>query len=206
MARKKKEQVENNVSEKPKKKKWWLIIIIAIVIIFALFSCGGNDSSETSDTNDNVEVEEKQEEVKEEDNAEVEEETTADTADIKSIQKNLKENYDLKGGSSVRNDATNSWTIETIANANAIDPTVWAEDYVKAYWNKDIKVMWVVNFANNTTTSINTSDGSMIFITQRDYVEDEEHDAKALGAGTILADWVMYHDDNGELVVERTDE
>lgn len=201
MAKNKNGEVANTASEKPKKKKWWVVLIIAIIVIFALFGCGGNDS-ENKETADNVEVEETQEE----ENNEAKEEITADTTDIKAIQKNLKENYDLKGGSSVRNDATNSWTIETIANANAIDPTVWAEDYVKAYWNEDIKVMWVVNFANNTTTSINTSDGSMIFITQRDYVEDEEHDAKALGAGTTLAEWVLYHDDDGNVVVERTDE
>lgn len=200
MARKKKGEVIDNTSEKPKKKKWWVILIVAVVIIFALFGCGGNDDTETAENNDNVEVSETQDEET------TTEETTTEDTDITAIQKNLKDTYDLKGGSSVRNDVTESWTIETIANAEAIDPTVWAEDYVKAYWNEDIKVMWVVNFANNTTTSINTSDGSMIFITQRDYVDKEEHDAKALGSGTVLAEWVLYHDEDGNLVVEKTDE
>lgn len=202
MARKNKDTTAIETADKPKKKKWWLIVIIALVVIIGLFGCGGNGEENTTTENDNTEVAEEQ--TTEEQTTE--EETTEESGEVdkKALAKELKEKYDLKGGSSVRNDATDSWTIESIANADAIDPTVWAYDYVQAYWEKGIKVMWVVNFANNTTTSINTDDGSMIFITQHDYVEDEEHDAKALGAGTVLGDWVMYHDDNGELVCEST--
>lgn len=202
MAKKDKGEVNAAVvGEKPKKKKkWWLWVIIALVVIIGLFGCnGGSDDEENAEEPQTEAVEEQTEEVTED----AAESGTADV-DKKALAKELKDKYGMKGGSSVRNDVTGGWTIETIASADANDPSVWAYDYYQAFWEDGNTVKWIVNFANNTTTSINASDGnSMIFVTQRDYVEDEEHDAKALGGGTELKSWVMYIGDDGNLVVEE---
>ena len=200
------------------KKKIIIIVVVILVILLALFSCGGesDDTSTGEETNNNAvaeettteeEQEEQEVEVKEDTTTEeeqtVEENTTTDSIDKTALAKELESKYGLKGGTSVRNDVTNSWTIEAIASAEAIDPSTWAYDYVQAYWKEGIKLMWIVNFSNRTTTSISTSDGSMLIVSQRDYVEDEEHDAKELGTGTVLREWIIYHDDEGNLVIDE---
>lgn len=201
MAKKVEGEVNAAAAEQPKKKKkkWWLWVIIALVVIIGLFGCtGGSDDEEKAEEPQTEAVEEQTEET-----TETAETGTADV-DKKALAKELKEKYGMSGGSAVRNDVTGGWTIETIASADANDPSVWAYDYYQAFWEDGNTVKWIVNFANNTTTSINASDGSsMIFVTQRDYVEDEEHDAKALGEGTELKSWVMYIGDDGNLVVEE---
>ncbi len=123
----------------------------------------------------------------------------------KNLKKSLKKKYGMNGGSAVHNDVTGGWTIESINSAEANDPSQWAYDYYRAFWEESNTVKWVVNVANNTTTSINaSSDGGLITVTQHDYINKEEHDAKILGSGTVLGEWLMYMDENEKLVVEKT--
>ena len=123
----------------------------------------------------------------------------------KNLKKSLKKKYGMNGGSAIRNDETGGWTIESINSAEANDPSQWAYDYYRAFWEEPNTVKWIVNVANNTTTSINVpSDGGLITVTQHDYVNKEEHDAKILGSGTVLGEWLMYMDENEKLVVEKT--
>ena len=184
---------------------WNKVVKIVITVIFALgliMTVFGSSEEDPKQEDNKQAIQQEQ----------IEEEITEPTEKEEEVdkKKELKEKYDIgSAGTKVPNDVTNSWTELFISSAEANDPTLWAYDYVNEYWEKGVKVMWVINYANNTTTSINvTEDGAdgMLIVTQRDAVKDEHKDAKVLGSGDVLAEWIIYHDDNGKLVIERTDE
>lgn len=168
-------------------KKILALIAVAIMIV-SFTACG--DSSVDEETNDVAVSEES-----------VNEDSDASTNDI---SKQLEEKYGMTGGRDVRNDTTGGWTIDVISSSEANDPSKWAVDYVNAFWEEGNTVKWIVNFANNTTTSINNYSGDKlnIIVTQREYVDGEEHDANVLGGGMELQSWNIYYDDNNKLVID----
>lgn len=95
----------------------------------------------------------------------------------------------------VRNDVTGKWRISTIAEN--IDIKDYALSYYKKYFHNDSEIHAIVNFNNNTTTSITYLSG-LLFVDTYDYVKGEEHDANILFSGTHLSQVVIYTD-NGDI-------
>lgn len=96
---------------------------------------------------------------------------------------------------SVINDVTGNWRVAVVSSN--IDILDYALSYYKTYFKDDSEIHGVVNLALNTTTKISYS-GGILFISQYDYVDGEEHDAKIMFSGTYLGqDWV--YTDNGDI-------
>lgn len=96
---------------------------------------------------------------------------------------------------SVVNDVTGKWRYATISNDVNIQDYVLS--YYKEYFKSDDEVHAIINFANNTTTRIN-SGGDRLLVTVLDYVDGEEHDAKKMFGGTPLESYCVYLD-NGDI-------
>lgn len=90
--------------------------------------------------------------------------------------------------SNVRNDTTGNWRISTIAEN--IDMSEYALDYYKQYFTDDSEIHFIVNFNHNTTTKIMVVGGDLD-VTVQEYVSKEEHDAKILGSGAVLAEYFV---------------
>lgn len=88
----------------------------------------------------------------------------------------------------VRNDTTGNWRISLIAEN--IDMSEYALDYYKQYFTDDSEIHFIVNFNYNTTTKIMVM-GDDLDVTVQEYVAKEEHDAKMLGSGTVLAEYFV---------------
>lgn len=88
----------------------------------------------------------------------------------------------------VRNDTTGNWRISLIAEN--IDMSEYALDYYKQYFTDDSEIHFIVNFNYNTTTKIMVMGGDLD-VTVQEYVAKEEHDAKILGSGTVLAEYFV---------------
>ena len=88
----------------------------------------------------------------------------------------------------VRNDVTGNWRISLIADN--IDLTDYALEYYQKYFTDDKEIHFIVNFNYNTTTKISVI-GGQLDVTVQDYVSKEEHDAKILGSGTVLAEYFV---------------
>lgn len=84
----------------------------------------------------------------------------------------------------VRNDVTGKWRIYLCATRNNIKD--YAVDYYNAYFESDDQIHFIVNFTLRTTTRISKA-GNLLDITVHEYVDKEEHDAKALCGGMVLA-------------------
>lgn len=111
-----------------------------------------------------------------------------------------KDVFDIGGPSKfnrdkVRNDVTGKWRISTIAEN--IDIKDYALSYYKKYFHNDSEIHAIVNFNNNTTTSITYLSG-LLFVDTYDYVKGEEHDANILFSGTHLSQVIIYTD-NGDI-------
>lgn len=96
---------------------------------------------------------------------------------------------------SVRNDATGNWRLARISAG--IQMEEYALSYYQNYFTSDSEVHAIVDFGANTTTMI-TSMGSALSVRIYQYIEDEEHDAKVLGSGEKLAEYMVYTD-NGDI-------
>lgn len=88
----------------------------------------------------------------------------------------------------VRNDTTGNWRISLIAEN--IDMSEYALDYYKQYFTDDSEIHFIVNFNYNTTTKIMVMGGDLD-VTVQEYVAKEEHDAKMLGSGNVLAEYFV---------------
>lgn len=73
----------------------------------------------------------------------------------------------------------------------------YALDYYKQYFTDDSEIHFIVNFNYNTTTKIMVMGGDLD-VTVQEYVAKEEHDAKMLGSGTVLAEYFV-NIETGEL-------
>ena len=96
----------------------------------------------------------------------------------------------------VYGDVTGNWRYSGFSESG-IDITEYALDYYNKYFESDKEIHAVVNFANKTTTQISFSMG-MLFVTVREYVDGEEHDAKLTFSGNVLQDFIVYTD-NGDI-------
>lgn len=83
----------------------------------------------------------------------------------------------------VRNDVTGRWRLFRYSSSETIADH--AVEYYNAYFESDDEIHWVINFGLKTTSCIKLLSGSL-YIDVYEYVEKEEHDAKALGSGMLL--------------------
>ena len=92
----------------------------------------------------------------------------------------------------VRNDVTGNYRLITVADNFNIEE--YAADYYNRYFESDKEVHAIVNFTLNTTTSI-TVLGDDLNVCIHEYVKKEEHDAKILFGGTVLAEYFVNKND-----------
>lgn len=150
--------------------------LIALALVLSLGACSGSASSSTasstaSSTPESIAAESA--------SAAPEAESSAESSPLDGIKFRADK---------VRNDATGNWRISCIAEN--IDMSEYALDYYKQYFTDDSEIHFIVNFNDNTTTKIMVSGGSLD-VTVQDYVSKEEHDAKVLGSGEVLAEYFV---------------
>lgn len=96
----------------------------------------------------------------------------------------------------VRNDVTNKWKHALIVeNINIQD---YALSYYQTYFKSKDEIHGIINFFNNTSTNLRVS-GNSLFCEIHDYVKGEEHDAKLMFSGTLLASYQI-NINTGEIV------
>lgn len=96
-----------------------------------------------------------------------------------------------------RNDVTGRGRISVIAEN--IQMEEYALNYYKKCFENDDEVHAIVNFNYNTTTSI-VKFGPMLDVIVYEYVKGEEHDAKKICSGMLLAE---YHVDIETGTIEK---
>lgn len=93
---------------------------------------------------------------------------------------------------SVRNDTTGNWRISLISDSAT--PDEYALDYYNTLFSSDDEIHAIVNFSLNTTTRISVLYEGVLDVTVLEYVDGEEHDAKELFGGDLLAEYWIHAD------------
>lgn len=94
---------------------------------------------------------------------------------------------DINFSKTVLNDTTGNWRLTRVATTKEIQE--YALDYYNSYFQSDDEVHAIVNFTLNTTNRLVKVTSDILDVTVYDYVSKEEHDAKALFSGTLLANY-----------------
>ncbi len=148
--------------------------IVLLALALGLTACGGSSSSTTSSAASSAP-------------ASSVSESTAPEAEPASAESSPLDGISFRADK-VRNDTTGNWRISLIAEN--IDMSEYALDYYKQYFTDDSEIHFIVNFNYNTTTKIMVMGGDLD-VTVQEYVAKEEHDAKMLGSGTVLAEYFV---------------
>lgn len=90
---------------------------------------------------------------------------------------------------SVMNDVTGRWRISSIASSK--DITEYVADYYNTLFSSDDEVHAIVNFSLNTTTSVSVLPDGRLDVVIHEYIDGEEHDAKALFGGMLLKEYFI---------------
>lgn len=106
--------------------------------------------------------------------------------------------FDLNGPLEFPDDATGKWHKVTFAKGE-VEFQYYTLCYYDTYFESDDEVHVLYNFSNKTVNCINCF-GSFLDLRVLDYVDKEEHSAKAACGGTLLAE---YHIDIATGVVEQ---
>ena len=115
-------------------------------------------------------------------------ETESDTKPIKSGTYNI-DDIEFWFSDSVRNDITGNWRIASIASSK--DITDYVIDYYNTLFSSNDEIHAIVNFSLNTTSSISVLYNGILDVSIHEYIDGEEHDAKALFGGMLLKEyWV----------------
>lgn len=178
--------------EKTKKSKTPLIIlVVAVLAFFVLVLALGGDSSDDSTAETTTTKAETTTE------AETTEAVPQREEAIGKSDKSIADFPEKITLSPMHNDATGNWKLARIATSETIEE--YAISYYNEYFEKQDsnEVHWIVNFTNNTTTSIKNLSG-ILFIDVFEYVDGEEHDAHAIGDGMKLTSYMVYTD-NGDI-------
>lgn len=213
--------------KKPFYRRWWFYVIIVLLFFAGLgeFSDDeqevtdgdsaeaeetvNDDESSTEDNNENesAQEEDSETELKTEEESEPEEQPETEPEPEEGAWDDLKENIvgksdkDISGLSTqnprdVRNDNTGNWKMSTLSE------TVSLEEYALSYQNEHMEedeVHFIVNFAYNTTTSLNDL-GGRLYVDITEYEDGEEHDANEIGSGMLLQSYIVYPDGDIEEV------
>ena len=148
--------------------------IVLLALALGLTACGGSSSSTASSAASSAP-------------ASSVSESTAPEAEPASAESSPLDGINFRADK-VRNDTTGNWRISLIAEN--IDMSEYALDYYKQYFTDDSERHFIVNFNYNTTTKIMVMGGDLD-VTIQEYVAKEEHDAKMLGSGTMLAEYFV---------------
>lgn len=181
------------MEKKPFYKKWWGMLLIIVVVIGVIGAIIGDDES-SNKINKNNDVEKSESEMEDKNNREDhkepptnnenEEVNIDEDANEFVIDKEFKKNFGK--ARKVRNDVTGNWRIVvTSAKFDVEEMLIPYHDY----FMKEDEIHFIVSFATNTTTVIRNS-GGIITSEVHEYVDKEEHDAKTLGRGMVLAEYM----------------
>lgn len=152
--------------------------IVLLALAVSLTACGGSASSTASSVASSAPASSVASSVAE---------STAPEAEPASAESSPLDGISFRADK-VRNDTTGNWRISLIAEN--IDMSEYALDYYKQYFTDDSEIHFIVNFNYNTTTKIMVMGGDLD-VTVQEYVAKEEHDAKMLGSGTVLAEYFV---------------
>lgn len=97
---------------------------------------------------------------------------------------------------SVINDETGKWKISTMSNM--ADITEYAAGYYQKLFSSDDEIHAIVNYAANTTGSISMQQDGTLNVSVYEHVDGEEHDAKSLFGGMLLAEYKI-NPETGEI-------
>lgn len=167
------------MNEKKRKTIGIVLIAIIVVCVIGIFATPSKDDEENVATTTPAATEEQKNDASETEQevaAETEPETKISTLDEMSVI----------FSDSVRNDTTGRWRMAKVTGSKSAEE--YAVDYYKEYFDADDEVHAVVNFTLNTTACI-TNVGGKINVRIYEYVDGEEHDAKALFGGEKLAEY-----------------
>lgn len=179
--------------KKPIFKQWWFWVIV-IIVLGAIGSIGDKGKDDDKEKIISTSSTSQSEPVKEldvsSDSSSANEPESSDAA-RKEAQETFKK---LMGDSSVifyknvHNDVTENWRLLVCySSENIVDHVV---DYYNAYAESEEEVHFVVNLYLKTTTVINNFGGTL-YVDVHEYVDKEEHDAKALGGGMLLKSYMV---------------
>lgn len=101
-----------------------------------------------------------------------------------------------KKPTTIRNDSTEKWRMVKFADNK--DTLKHLLSYNKLYMTKDTTIHILTNFTMKTTTSVNDY-GDHLIVDVYEYQDGEEHDAKEIGTGLLLAEYKIYKD-NGDII------
>ena len=171
------------------KENSYIFILLLIAIMFS--SCAGKD--------DNRNVQDAAAVIAEENNENTSETipntSTPDTESENEINK-LRQQFVAKLGTSetvwyekVPQDSTGMFRELVIYSDVEIDKEL-AIEYTNAYVSSDNQIHFIVNPSLRVTTRINKL-GNLIFVTQHEYVDKEENDAKLLADGEIENEFIL---------------
>jgi len=110
--------------------------------------------------------------------------------DKKAVEKEKDGKGDFGNATDVRNDKTGKW--KKVVTSKAFDVEEDGKGYHEEYMNKD-EIHFIVSFATNTTTVIR-EDLGIITAEVHEYEDKEEHDAKTLGSGMLLKEYMIDQD------------
>ena len=166
------------------------IALIRVFVLTAVFASIGDDDTVAPEISNKIEEEVAiSEEVIAEVESKADDNNVVEATPHVVVGKDFSEVSTLKPRT-VRNDTTGNWRVTTIA-AN-IEMQEYAVDYYNRYFegNGLGEFHYIVNFTTNTTTKI-TNLGSFLEVVVLQYVKGEEHDAKELGGGNLLAQYFV---------------
>ena len=193
----KKKRAETTTVKKPFYRKIWFWILVVIILIFALPSkTPSTASSSSASVSSSPSVASSSSSISS--SQPTSESSVSSVSSSVSTDSSSSEDPAVSQSSAldeisfavnpVRNDVTGNWRISLIADN--IDLTDYALEYYQKYFTDDKEIHFIVNFNYNTTTKISVI-GGQLDVTVQDYVSKEEHDAKILGSGTVLAEYFV---------------
>jgi hypothetical protein len=177
---------------KTQKSRTIILVILLVIIAACIYGIVSPSDSEKDTGNETEPVSTEVENSKDETETTQENTTAAEPQETTGEDKTVKEgSYDIDGmdiifSDSVRNDVTGNWRMAKVTGNKSTEE--YALDYYKELFSDDSEVHAVVNFTLNTTSCI-TCVGGKINVRIYEYVDGEEHDAKALFGGTKYAEY-----------------
>ena len=171
------------------------IIAMSLVLALGITGCGSSAAKPTVTQNDKTTSSAAKEAGKKTDSSvasktteKPEEKKTDSVSDPNAaLKKELKEKYDITEPEKfAKGDVTGNWRIVKVSNSTP--PADYAFDYAKCYMTQENNgVHFIVNFALKTTTEL-TFTADILDVITTEYVNGEEHDAKAIGSGMVLTE------------------
>lgn len=185
---KEEKKADKKASKKPIYKKVWFWIIV-VLVVFAALGSSGDKNDEQPDASDKASTSET-----------VSSTEAPDDTDDAPAASSL--DVDVTFYDTFKNDTTGKWKKALVSTSEDIQE--YALDYYQEYFKSDDEVHVIYNFSLNTVNCL-TVNGDTLFISITDYVDGEEHDAKAACGGTHLGD-LQISIESGEVTYNSFDE